>query len=86
MKYILISSNSRNSVLTFSKILSNYSIQSKIVSTPRAVSVSCGLCVKTDYRFLKDVINIIHQSKLNGFDGVFLYTRINTTERIERIY
>ena len=72
MKYILISFNSRNSVLTFSKILSNYSIQSKIVSTPRAVSVSCGLCVKTDYRFLKDVINIIHQSKLYGFEGVFL--------------
>lgn len=86
MKYILISFNSRNSVLTFAKILLNYSIPSRTVSTPRAVSVSCGLCVKTDYRFLKDVINILQQSKISGFDGVFLYTRINTSERIERIY
>lgn len=86
MQSILISFNSRNSVLTFARMLKNFNIRSTTVNTPRAISISCGLCVRTEYAYLKNVINIIRQSNLTGFNGVYLYSRTNTHEHVERIY
>ena len=86
MKALIISFKSRNSVQLFAKILKTHSIPAEITNTPRSISVSCGLSVKTSYSFLPIVFKLVQSSNLAGFIGIYLLEKYGLREKTERIY
>ena len=86
MKNLIISFKSRNNVQLFAKILKSYSIPSEITNTPRSISISCGLSVKTNYNYFPTVLKLIQSSNLNGFLGIYLLETIGLKETTKRLY
>lgn len=63
--------NNRNKAMQFASMLKRLGVKSKIINTPRELSVSCGISVVLDSRNLGQVKNIIEKY---GFrDVVKLY-------------
>lgn len=85
MKYIIISFKSRNNLLKFNKILKNQGMLTQIINTPRSTSISCSLSIKTDFRNLTNVINLVNQLHIDGLLGVYLINRIGMHEQTQRI-
>lgn len=86
MKNLIISFKNRNNLLAFNKILVNRGIPTKIINTPRSIAISCGLSIKTDFKFYNLVLNLLNQSNASGFIGMFLYEQIGSHEQIQRLY
>ena len=86
MKFIIISFKSRNSLLSFVKILRNFGIPADIINTPRQISRSCGLSAKAQYQFYNSILNIIKTSKIADLMGIFLVEQFGFQERIQRLY
>ncbi len=86
MKYLIISFNSRNSVMTFAKLARKNGLYTSIINTPRSVSVSCGLSVRTEFQNLQSIISLLKKSNLSGLIGVYSITRKGQYEEIEKFY
>ena len=86
MKYLIISFNSRNSVITFAKLARKNGLYTSIINTPRSVSVSCGLSVRTEFQNLQSIISLLKKSNLSGLIGVYSITRKGQYEEIEKFY
>lgn len=86
MKTIIVAFKSRNNLQLFAKIMRTHSIPIEIISTPRSVSISCGLSVKTDYRYLNTIINLLHVSNLDGFLGIYLIERQGLRQQTQKLY
>lgn len=85
MKYLIVSYKSRNSLYAFAKILRQYGIASSIINTPRNIALSCGLSLKVDFAFYGQVSGLINVAHLPGFWGVFMLTKAQTHDQIERL-
>ena len=86
MKYLIISFNSRNSVMTFAKLARKNGLYTSIINTPRSVSVSCGLSVRTEFQNLQSIISLLKKSNMSGLIGVYSITRKGQYEEIEKFY
>ncbi len=86
MKYIIIAFKNRTNLQSFTNILRQNGINISIINTPRKLSLSCGLSVKTDFRNYSKVLNIIKNLKITGFDGIFLLTQYGLREQIEKLF
>ena len=86
MKYLIISFNSRNSVMTFAKLARKNGLYTSIINTPRSVSVSCGLSVRTEFQNLQSIISLLKKSNLSGLIGVYSITRKGQYEEMEKFY
>ncbi len=86
MKYLIISFNSRNSVMTFAKLARKNGLYTNIINTPRSVSVSCGLSIRTEFRNLQFIISLLQKSNLPGLIGVFSVIRKGQYEEVEKFY
>lgn len=86
MKYLIISFNSRNSVMTFAKLARKNGLYTSIINTPRSVSVSCGLSVRTEFQNLQSIISLLKKSNLSDLIGVYSITRKGQYEEIEKFY
>ena len=84
MKHLIISYKSRNSVYTLSKILRQNGINVEIINTPRNIAISCGLSIRTDFKYFAITSNIVKTIKLNDFVGIFIETN-NSFTQFERI-
>ena len=85
MKHLIISYKSRNSLYSFAKILRANGISVNIINTPRSIAISCGLSIKTEFRYFSFVTNLIRQSNLEGFIGVFMHNSSNSHEQYQRL-
>lgn len=85
MKFLIISYKSRNSIMTFAKSLRVNGINYTIINTPHSIYSGCSLSVKTEYRFLNFVINLIKQTNLSDFIGVFSNNNKSNYAQIERL-
>ncbi len=85
MKFLIIAFKSRNNLYSFNSMLRKYNVSTNIINTPRSVSISCGLSIKTDFRNLALVKTILSQSSLDGFMGCYLINRNLGYEQVERI-
>ncbi len=86
MKYLIISFNSRNSVMTFAKLARKNGLYTSIINTPRSVSVSCGLSVRTEFQNLQSIISLLKKSNLSDLIGIYSITRKGQYEEIEKFY
>ena len=86
MKYIIVSYKSRNNLISFAKLANRNGIPTQIINTPRSVAISCGLSIKTDYKYFSKIVNFVHSSNLSGFLGIYLVNKTNSFEQIDKLY
>lgn len=86
MKYTIIVFKNRNSTQSFASILRQNGIIFSIINTPRRLSLSCGLSIKTDYKNCTKIINIIKNLHITDFSGVYLLIQHGLSEQIEKIF
>ena len=63
---------SRTQTFNFNRILSNKNILCEIINTPREVAIGCGLSVKFELEYLKEVKNLLNVSAFKSFVGFYL--------------
>ena len=66
---------SRQQVMRFDSALKRAGIPSDIISTPREVSLGCGLSVQFDLRDARAVIDVYRQSRPGNLIGFYQVTR-----------
>ena len=86
MKYIIVSYKSRNNLISFAKLVNRNGIPTQIINTPRSVAISCGLSIKTEYKYFNQIIKYIHSSNFSGFLGVYLVNKTIAFEQIDKLY
>ena len=62
---------SRQQVLVFNNALQRAGIQGRIVSTPREVSMGCGLSVRFRLEDTADVVRVLRQMNTGNLIGVY---------------
>lgn len=70
----------------FAKILKNYGLNANIINTPKAISTSCGLSIKTEYRNIDFISQLISSKRVNNIIGVFLLNKTNFGDQVNRLY
>lgn len=76
MEEILISFVSRTDSFRFSDILTKANIPNQIVNTPRAISSSCGISVKTYARYIRHIHSLL-SLPISGNSLIGIYEIIN---------
>lgn len=71
MRFVLAVFRSRTEALTFSNLLSSYGVGVSVVSTPRRISVSCGISIKFEAKFQNIANEILSRRKFDTFVGFF---------------
>jgi len=84
MNSLIISFKTRNSVYAFANILKLNRIFFKIGNTPKSISNSCGLSLKTELKNLNIIKNLISQYP-NQILGIFLENAINGQFTYQRL-
>ena len=69
--YIIATFRSRTQTMTFKQILLSYKVFSDIINTPRQASVSCGISVRFDGKFLSVAKDILSRRRFDSFVGFF---------------
>ena len=80
--YYIFSFRSRNQSMRFYEMLKKEGIYSKLVSTPRAVSVGCGLSVQVSPQMLAAARRVFSYGLFDTFTGLF-YIDGNYIQRVE---
>jgi len=71
MTYFLVVFRSRAETMKFASLLNSYSLPVSIVSTPRQISVSCGISAKIDASSLDVAKNILMRRQFYTFAGIY---------------
>lgn len=77
MDYIIAVFVNRNEAMQFASVLKRIGVRSKTVSTPRELSVSCGISIIFDRKHLNQAklllqkLGNVRDVRLYGFDGSF---------------
>ena len=69
--YALAAFRSRQSVLRFDSALNEYGITSDIITTPRQISMGCGLSVRFDLAQLALAENLYYSGGYNNLIGFY---------------
>ncbi len=72
MEYGLVVFRARSETIAFANTLKSNGINVLIVSTPREISVSCGISVRFSPGYINLVKKIISNKRFNSFSGVYL--------------
>ena len=72
MSYYLIVFRARSETMKFASLLNSYRILAQIVSTPRQISVSCGISVKINSSGLSISKQILARRQFYTCAGIFL--------------
>ncbi len=71
MNYCIIVFRAKSHTINFANILKSYKIPCEIISTPRAVNVSCGISVKFMYVDLNIVKQILSRRNFDTYGGIY---------------
>ena len=81
--YYIFSFRSRNQSIGFFEAAVEAGISAKIISTPRVISIGCGLSVKVCVRDISKAERLLSLSGYNTFLGIFYYNG-SEVKRIEK--
>ncbi len=70
MNYIVVF-RARSETLKFSSLLSSYRVPNMVVTTPRQISVSCGISVKIGPKGLDIAKTILSRRQFYTFAGIY---------------
>lgn len=73
MNNYLVVFRSRNETIKFVNILNSYGFSVVAVTTPRQISVSCGISAKIDLRALEIAKQIINRRQFYTFGGIYYF-------------
>ena len=85
MKYLIISFKSRNSTYEFNKLLKLRGVFSSVINTPKRISSSCSLSVKSDYRNYTIILELIKTLKPTTLIGMFIVEESGFSQNIVRV-
>ena len=71
MTFFIVVFRSRSESMKFANILNSYGFKSAFVSTPRKISVSCGISVKIETKALQAAMEILKRRQFYTFGGVY---------------
>lgn len=71
---------SRQQVMRFDGALRRAGIASQIISTPREISIGCGLSVQFDLRDAADVLAVYRRSQPGNLIGFYQVTRTGNAQ------
>lgn len=71
MTYFIVVFRSRSETMKFANILNSYGFKSAFVSTPRKISVSCGISVKIEPKGLQVAKEILKRRQFYTFGGIY---------------
>ncbi len=74
MKYYLVVFRSRNETIKFVNIMNSYNYLASAVTTPRQISVSCGISAKIDGRAVEIAKQILGRRQFYTFAGIYSYS------------
>lgn len=69
--YGIAAFRSRQQVMAFQQALARAGVPSSIVSTPRSISVGCGLSVRFELRDARDVCDIYRMTRAGNLIGFY---------------
>ena len=72
----------RTSTLQFNSVLVKNGVKSLIIETPKAVSASCGICVRFDISSIKRAKDLLERSEINNFVRFYVVENIWGSSRI----
>ena len=70
-KFLLLSLKSRNEIYSYSTFLKNNGLFISIISSPKSLGSTCQLIIKTDYRHLNKIINLLNNYRPKSFMGLY---------------
>ena len=73
--YAIASFRSRQQVMRFDSALRRAGVRSQVISTPRDVSIGCGLSVRFELKDTKAVLDAYRQSRPGNLIGFYQVTR-----------
>ena len=71
----MASFRSRQQVMRFDSALRRAGVRSQVISTPRDVSIGCGLSVRFELKDTKAVLDAYRQSRPGNLIGFYQVTR-----------
>ncbi len=71
MNKLYVVFKNRTNTLMFYDLVKKYRLGGRIVSTPKQISVSCGLSVELDYSSFNWALRIISGGNFNSFAGIY---------------
>lgn len=86
MKYITIMFKSRNDTLKFYNIMKSKGVFCSIINTPRSLSKSCGISVKTNPAGLNIAVQLLRTNNFATFNGIYEIIITPNGDATNRIY
>ena len=77
--------NNRTHTMSFSKLLKQIGIKNNIITTPRELSVSCGISVIFPYSQISKASLLINQYKLNSFVSFYLVIHSGVYKKYKKL-
>lgn len=77
MNYLLIVFASRRDAVSFAEKLQYNNAPFEIINTPRRLSLSCGISVKTSERSVNTVRRILNSYRFSSYSGMYIYKNSN---------
>ncbi len=71
MKYLIIAFKSRNELYSFARILKSSNVLFNIINSPKTIASSCTLSIKSDYRFLNTINQLLLRHQPHSFIGLY---------------
>ena len=71
MTYFVVVFRSRSETMKFANILNSYGFKTAFVSTPRKISVSCGISAKIEAKALQISKEILKRRQFYTFGGIY---------------
>ena len=72
-KYLIIAFKSRNELYSFAKILRLNNVFLNIINSPKTIASGCTLSIKTDYRFLNTINQLLLRHQPQSFIGLYSF-------------
>ena len=85
MRKVIAVFNNRNQTMQFASFLKRMGVNSRTISTPRELSVSCGLSVEFEVKNLDKANYVLRGYKFSGFKGFYKINENGFTKKYERI-
>lgn len=86
MEYIIASFRSRSQVYSFADTMKKSGLYFEIVTTPREISLGCGLAVKIDKKDISEAHSIINNYYYENFSGFYLVSEKGFRREVKSIY
>lgn len=74
ISYIIVVFRSRQHALAFKDTLTQHGVKSSVISTPKELSLGCGLSVKFDVQSKEKVSKILSENNIANSNGMYSIT------------